>query len=208
MPARTKYPVVRSSPRRWRTRAKVFTHSLRCALAPGERFGPKVRRPTLPQQSVRRTSTISARCYDSRMPDPNHAPSTRGAVLHWARRYDLMVWLLTLGREPVFRDRVIGLARLRAGEAVLDVGCGTGTLAIAAKRLVGPTGTVRGIDASPEVIARARKKAKKASVEIEFTHAVAEALPFPEAQLDVVLTSMVIHHLPRDMREQCFREMR
>lgn len=142
------------------------------------------------------------------MEDQHEAPSTRGAVLHWARRYDLMVWLLTLGREPVFRERVVSLARLTPGEAILDVGCGTGTLAIAAKRLVGPTGTAQGIDASPEMIARARKKAKKSGVEVEFTHAVAEALPFQDARFDVVLTSMVVHHLPRDMREQCFREMR
>jgi ubiquinone/menaquinone biosynthesis C-methylase UbiE len=128
--------------------------------------------------------------------------------MHWAARYDLLVWLLTLGREPVFRDRVVGLARLAPGECILDVGCGTGTLAIAAKRVLGPTGTVHGIDASPEMIARARKKAKKAGVEVEFAHAVAETLPFPDARFDVVLTSMVIHHLPRDERQHCFREMR
>ncbi|MBA3894381.1 MAG: class I SAM-dependent methyltransferase, partial [Gemmatimonadales bacterium] len=42
-----------------------------------------------------------------------------------------------------------------------DTGCGTGSLAIAAKRRVGPLGSVQGIDASPEMIARARKKASK-----------------------------------------------
>jgi ubiquinone/menaquinone biosynthesis C-methylase UbiE len=128
--------------------------------------------------------------------------------MHWAARYDLLVWLLTLGREPVFRERVIGLARLTPGESILDVGCGTGTLAIAAKRAVGPTGSVHGIDASPEMIARAGKKAKKAGVEVEFANAVAEALPFPDTRFDVVVTSMVIHHLPRDARQHCFREMR
>lgn len=142
------------------------------------------------------------------VPERKETPSTRGAVIHWAARYDALVWLLTLGRERVFREKVVRLARLAAGESVLDVGCGTGTLAIAAKRLAGPLGTVCGIDASPEMIARARKKAKKAGIDVVLEHAVAESLPYPDARFDVVLASMVIHHLPRDARQQCFCEMR
>ena len=57
-----------------------------------------------------------------------------------------------------------GLARVEPGEAVLDIGCGTGSLAIAAKRRVGPSGLVHGIDASPEMIVRARKKASRAGI--------------------------------------------
>ena len=115
---------------------------------------------------------------------------------------------MTLGQERVFREKVIGLARLKPGESVLDVGCGTGTLAIAAKRRVGPTGMVNGIDASPEMIARADRKAKKARVEVVFKNAVVEALPFPDAHFDVVLSTLMLHHLPRKAREQCAREMR
>jgi len=133
---------------------------------------------------------------------------TAGSVLHGAARYDLTVWLFTLGRERIFREKVVRLARLKAGESVLDVGSGTGTLAIAAKRLVEPQGTVHGIDASPEMIARARKKAMKTGVEVVFENAVAEALPFPDSQFDVVLTSMMLHHLPRKARQQCACEMR
>ena len=91
------------------------------------------------------------------------APVTKGAVMRSsARFYDLMVWLLTFGRERAFRERLVELARVQLGESVLDVGCGTGSLAIAAKRRVGPTGIVHGIDASPEMIARATRKATKA----------------------------------------------
>ena len=90
----------------------------------------------------------------------------------------------------------------------LDVGCGTGTLAIAAKRQVGPTGTVHGIDASPEMLARAEKKARKAGVEVVLKNAIAQALPFPDAQFDVVLTTIMLHHLPRKARQQCAAEMR
>lgn len=142
------------------------------------------------------------------MADRNPTPTTAGSVLHWAGRYDLVVWLLTLGRERIFRAKVVGLARLQPGESVLDVGCGTGTLAIAAKRLVEAKGEVHGIDASPEMIARARKKAMKAGIDVVFKNAVAEALPFPNAQFDAVLASMVIHHLPSEARQQCAREMR
>ncbi len=140
--------------------------------------------------------------------DQSLTPSTTGLVVHWAARYDLLVWLVTLGRERVFREKVLRLARLEPGESVLDVGCGTGTLAIAAKRHVGPRGPVSGIDASPEMIARAGKKARKAGVEVVFKNAVAEALPFPDAQFDAVLTTVMLHHLPRKARQQCACEMR
>src|SRR5712692_1683887 len=95
-------------------------------------------------------------------------PSTTGNVIHGAFRYDLLIWLVSLGREQTYREKTLNLAGLKPGESVLDVGCGTGTLAIAAKRRVGPAGRVHGIDASAEMIARARKKAKKAGVEVTF----------------------------------------
>lgn len=133
---------------------------------------------------------------------------TTGRVIHWAGRYDLLTWVFMLGREGVFRERLIDLARLQAGEVVLDVGCGTGTLAIAAKRRVGPTGVVYGIDASPEMIATASKKARKAQLDVVFQNAIVEALPFPDGSFDVVLSTLMMHHLPRTAREQCAHEMR
>src|SRR6266536_3747927 len=140
--------------------------------------------------------------------DGNVTPSTIGALLHSPGRYDLLVWLAMLGREGVFREKILRLARLQPGEAVLDVGCGTGTLAIAAKRQVGPTGIVHGIDASPEMLARAEKKARKASVEIVLRNGVVEKMPFPDAQFDAVLGTVMVHHLPRKARLECAREMR
>lgn len=142
------------------------------------------------------------------MLDPAVPKSTTGRVIHWAARYDALVWLLTLGRERRFREKLIEHARLEAGESVLDVGCGTGTLAIVAKSLVGPTGSVYGIDPSPEMIARATAKARHAGVEVDFRTGVVESLPFPDAQFDVVLSTLMMHHLPRAARESCAREMR
>jgi len=136
------------------------------------------------------------------------APGTRGRVLHSAAGYDLLAWLLLLGRERAFRERLVRLARLDPGQSVLDIGCGTGSLAISAKRRVGPSGRVEGIDASPEMIARARKKATKAGVDVAFTNGVVEALPFPDGYFDAVLSTLMLHHLPRDARRQCARQMR
>jgi ubiquinone/menaquinone biosynthesis C-methylase UbiE len=142
------------------------------------------------------------------MADSNATAGTTGRVLHAAASYDLLVWLFTLGRERAFRETLLRLARLEPGESVLDVGCGTGTLAIAAKRQVGTTGTVYGIDPSPEMLARASKKARKAGVEVIFTKAAGQALPFPDAQFDVVLSTLMLHHLSRKGRQQCAGEIR
>ena len=135
-------------------------------------------------------------------------PSTAGRLIHWAFFYDLLLWCVSFGGEEKFRGKALDLAGLRPGESVLDVGCGTGTLAIAAKRRVGPRGTVCGIDAAPEMIARAEKKARKAGAEVRFKNTLAEALPFSTAQFDVVLSTVMLHHLPKKVRQQCVQEIR
>jgi ubiquinone/menaquinone biosynthesis C-methylase UbiE len=132
----------------------------------------------------------------------------RSNVIRWARGYDFLVWALMLGRERTFREKTLDLARLAEGESVLDVGCGTGTLAIAAKSRVGPLGQVTGIDASPEMIGRANKKARKQGVEVHFQTAAAQSLPFQDAAFDVALSTVMLHHLPDDARAMCISEIR
>ena len=134
--------------------------------------------------------------------------NTTGRVLHWALRYDLLVWFVSLGREGRFREKSLDVAKLKPGDSVLDVGCGTGTLAIAAKKRVGPEGQVRGIDASPEMIARAKKKARRAGFEVLLQEGLAEAQPFLDREFDVVLCTVMLHHLPRKPRQQCASEIR
>jgi ubiquinone/menaquinone biosynthesis C-methylase UbiE len=136
------------------------------------------------------------------------AKHTSGIVLHSPVLYDLTVWLAMFGKERGFREKLLQLARIGSGEQVLDVGCGTGTLAIAAKRQVGASGTVYGVDASPEMLARAQKKAKRAGVEVLFQNAIAEALPFPDGQFDAVLSTVMLHHLPQKSRLRAAHEIR
>jgi len=136
------------------------------------------------------------------------APHTPGMVIHHAAGYDFLVRVLTLGRERAFRERLLAPARLESGESVLDVGCGTGSLALVARRIVGPRGEVHGVDPSPEMIARASDKARKARLVIQFKTGVAESLNYPDGRFDVVLSTVMLHHLPKTIRQQAVREMR
>jgi ubiquinone/menaquinone biosynthesis C-methylase UbiE len=140
--------------------------------------------------------------------DKSQTTQTAGLTLHSAFFYDLTVAAMTFGRERRMRERSLRVARLAPGEAMLDVGCGTGSLAIAAKRLVGSAGSVHGVDASPEMLARAEKKAMRAHAEVCFEKAFVQSLPFADARFDVVTSTVMLHHLPREARKLCAREMR
>lgn len=131
-----------------------------------------------------------------------------GIVLHGAAGYDLLARVLTLGREGRLRELMLRLAELRPGEAVLDVACGTGTLAIAAKRQVGADGSVTGVDASDEMIERARGKAERAALDVAFVKGTAQELPFDDGQFDIMTATLMLHHLPKPVRSAFVRDAR
>jgi ubiquinone/menaquinone biosynthesis C-methylase UbiE len=122
-------------------------------------------------------------------------PEPIGLVLHNPRRYDLRLRLMARGREGAFRRSLVALAGIGAGESVLDIGCGTGSLAIEASRVVGPRGSVVGIDPSPEMIGRANSKARRLG-NVSFRTAIAQQLPFGDGSFDVALSTFVVHQLP------------
>jgi len=124
---------------------------------------------------------------------------------HWLTSlYDPVVRLTT--REATFKDSLLRESELRPGEAVLDVGCGTGTLAIAAFAHE-PGASVTGLDADDRILTIARRKAEQAGVEIRFEHAPADQMPFADAQFDVVLSSLFFHHLDNGTKRATFREI-
>lgn len=134
-------------------------------------------------------------------------PETTGATIHGASQYDLHTSLMGLGVNRSNSRMTIETAKIRPGDRVLDVGCGSGNLTLTAKKYVGASGSVYGIDASPEMIELARKKAKRSGSEAIFEVGLIENLPYPDATFDVVISRLVIHHLPDDLKRQGFTEM-
>jgi ubiquinone/menaquinone biosynthesis C-methylase UbiE len=118
------------------------------------------------------------------------------------RVYDPLVAATT--RERATKGRLVELAAIADGERVLDVGCGTGTLALLAKRSA-PGAELVGIDADPEMLARARTKPGGAA--IRFDEGMADALPYEDASFHKVLSSLVFHHLPRSVKQGAAREI-
>ncbi|MBA3823842.1 MAG: methyltransferase domain-containing protein [Ktedonobacterales bacterium] len=131
-----------------------------------------------------------------------NAPPTTGNVLHWATRYDWLVQSMTLGRAGRLRQRMADLMPLQPGNVVLDIGCGTGDLALRLARRVGATGQVIGVDPSPEMIARARAKAQRHALALDFRVEAAEHLTIGDQSVDYAVSSFVFHHLPREIRDQ------
>jgi arsenite methyltransferase len=86
------------------------------------------------------------------------------------------------------------LGPIRPGDAILDIGCGAGVDALIAALMVGPSGSVTGIDPVPEMLARAQKNAVLAgALNVEFREGSAEELPFSDNTFDAVITNGVFN---------------
>jgi demethylmenaquinone methyltransferase/2-methoxy-6-polyprenyl-1,4-benzoquinol methylase/phosphoethanolamine N-methyltransferase len=134
-------------------------------------------------------------------------PQTSGATIHQAHQYDLFAGLLGTGDNRPNSRMVVEMAKIKPGDKVLDVGCGTGSLTLTAKRYAGTSGSAYGIDASPEMIAVACKKAQSSGLEAVFEVRLIENLGYPNDTFDVVISRLVIHHLPDDLKRQAFAEI-
>jgi arsenite methyltransferase len=89
------------------------------------------------------------------------------------------------------------LGRLSPGERVLDLGCGAGTDSLVAAQMVGPGGSVVGIDMTSAMLAKSRAAAAEMAVQnSEFIEGEAEQLPFPDESFDVVISNGVIDLIP------------
>lgn len=137
----------------------------------------------------------------------NTGPKTRGATIHTAGRYDLHTSLLGLGENRFNSRMIVEMSKIKPGDKVLDVGCGSGNLTLTAKKYAGASGSVHGIDASPEMIEVARKKAERRRAEAIFEVGLIEKLPYPDTTFDVVISRLVIHHLPDDLKRRGFAEI-
>ncbi|MGQ0576862.1 MAG: class I SAM-dependent methyltransferase [Pseudonocardia sp.] len=117
--------------------------------------------------------------------------------------YDVVARLA--GARGIYRA-VLDAAALRPGMRVVDIGCGTGTLAVAAGRH--PDVEVVGLDPDDRVLARARGKAARAGVTVRFDQGYAQELPYPDGSYDRVLSSLMLHHLGRGAKTGMLDEVR
>jgi ubiquinone/menaquinone biosynthesis C-methylase UbiE len=126
----------------------------------------------------------------------------------WVRHYDFIVGLITLGRSRIMHAGTIQLANLQPGEAILDVGCGTGKLIIAAEKVIGPGGTAVGLDVEAGMIAQAQANVDKANSHTTIITASITQIPYPDNSFDVVTSSLVYHHLSQAQIEAGLQEVK
>jgi len=113
-------------------------------------------------------------------------------------------------------DGPMSMSRMRRGlltqmgdlgdKKILDVGSGTGTMSIMIKQ-AHPSAQVIGLDGDPQILEIARAKARNLAIEIRFDQGMSFDLPYANESFDVVLTTVMLHHLNRDDKQTTAREM-
>lgn len=127
-----------------------------------------------------------------------------GAGFHWLTPlYDPLVALTC--RDKTVKGWLVEAADLRPGQRVLDLGCGTGNLALRVKRAC-PSVQVSGVDADARMLCAAVVKAERAGLEATFTRGFAESLPYPDGMFDRVVSSLFFHHLSPAQNASALRE--
>jgi demethylmenaquinone methyltransferase / 2-methoxy-6-polyprenyl-1,4-benzoquinol methylase len=123
-----------------------------------------------------------------------------------APRYDVTNVVLSLGIDRLWRRVAVRESGAREGARVLDCATGTGDLALALRRAVGPSGSVVGMDFCAPMLEPAREKARRAGFEdIRFEEGDALALPYPASSFDVATIAFGIRNVDDPVR--CLQEM-
>lgn len=118
--------------------------------------------------------------------------------------YDPLTRLIGVGSAHA---DLVGQAELGSAQRVLEIGCGTGNLALLVKRM-SPHLDVTGLDPDPRALARARRKARRAGLALQLDRGFADQLPYPDGHFDRVLSALMFHHLDADLRVASLREAR
>jgi ubiquinone/menaquinone biosynthesis C-methylase UbiE len=130
---------------------------------------------------------------------------TPGVTLEHGRSYDALVDVFFAGRRSAVFNRLVQLSGAKPGDRVLDVGCGTGYLTRRLARAATPKGKAIGLDASSGMLQQARRACP--SDTCEFVVGAAEKLEFNDGSFDVVTSSLMLHHLPAQLRAEALSEM-
>lgn len=117
--------------------------------------------------------------------------------------YDPIVRLM--GFDSVRRE-LVSRANIEAGQRILDIGCGTGTLVVKLKRQY-TAAQVVGLDPDAKALQRAHIKAARAGVSVELEQGFADELPYQNESFDRVFSSFMFHHLNTQERENMLREV-
>lgn len=111
-----------------------------------------------------------------------------------------------LGMAKVHQP-LVDQAGIRPGYRILEIGCGTGNLALLVKRLC-PGAEVVGLDPDPKALARAKRKAERKGLALDLGRGFAEELPYADASFDRVLSAFMFHHLGPDEKAETLSEVR
>jgi demethylmenaquinone methyltransferase / 2-methoxy-6-polyprenyl-1,4-benzoquinol methylase len=112
-----------------------------------------------------------------------------------ASKYDLTNDVLSLGVHRLWRRMAVKESQVKPGDSVLDCATGTGDLALAFKRAVGPSGTVLGTDFNADMLKTAPLKAQKADLDVSFEVADAMKLPYENKRFHVASISFGIRNV-------------
>lgn len=115
-------------------------------------------------------------------------------------------WAGLLGMGDTFYQRGIGSIELTQDMKALDLGCGPGALSFALARKAHPSAVIHGIDISTDQLAYAKKHSAEFSCSLEFQKHSMDALPFPDAHFDLVMSSMALHETPPWVRRAAVAE--
>jgi len=120
------------------------------------------------------------------------------------RYYDWLSWAAGVGDA---HWQLVAQAAIGPHASVLEIGAGTGNVLLKVKRAA-PEAIAIGLDPQATSLATAARKAADAGVELQLDHGDAAHLPYPDASIDRVLASFVLHHIPDDQKLTVLHEIR